>query len=61
MAIELSAERDNAYHSEFPCGRNITILPNSCIQVKGRNPVSLVRKPLMSEARGSSTMFSSEN
>jgi hypothetical protein len=34
---------------------------NCQIQVKGRSTVSVLRKPLMLEARGSNMLFTSEN
>jgi hypothetical protein len=61
MRIKLPLDRNIAWHSVFSLVRNITIVPNSCIQVKGMSPVSLVRKLVMLEARGSSMLFSSES
>jgi hypothetical protein len=61
MRIELPVERNTAYLSVFSCVWNITIVPNSSIQVNGRNTVSIVRKASMLEAGGSGTMFPCEN
>jgi hypothetical protein len=44
MRIELIFERNTAYLSGISNVSNITIVPNSSIQVKGTSTVSLVRK-----------------
>jgi hypothetical protein len=58
--IELTFERNTAYLSGFASGRNIFV-QISFLQVKGKSTVSLVRKPSMLEAEGSSTLFPCEN
>jgi hypothetical protein len=55
MRNELPVEGNAGYHSVFTGVRNITLVPNSCIEVNGTRPVYHVRKPLMLAARGSST------
>jgi hypothetical protein len=59
--IQLPIERYTALKSVFSSERNINFLQDCQIQVKGRSTVSLLRKPLMLEARGSSMLFTSEN
>jgi hypothetical protein len=61
MRIELPFERKAAYPSGFSCGRNINFVKKSSFQLKGRNTISLGRKPFMLEPEGSRTLFPYEN
>jgi hypothetical protein len=56
MRVHLPVERNTAYPSVFLWVRNITFLQKSPIQVNGRSTVSLVREPLMLEARSCSNV-----
>jgi hypothetical protein len=47
--------------SVFPRGRNINIVQNHCIQVKGRKSAVVVRESLMLETRGSSNLVNIMN
>jgi hypothetical protein len=61
MRIELPFERVTPYPSVFSSARNVTFVQNSSIQVNGRSPVSLGRKPSILEAGGSMTLLPYEN
>jgi hypothetical protein len=57
MRTELLFKGNMAYSSGFSWVRNITFVQNSYIQVIGRIPLSLVRKPFVLETGRSSTFF----
>jgi hypothetical protein len=61
MITELIFEKNTAYLSGISNVSNISIVPNSSIQVKGTSTVSLVGKLSMLETGGSSTLFLYEN